>query len=247
MPVTSTFPRDDGARAEVPVGFAVATWVCTWVLGQTLAAAVVAASGEDTLAAAGPGWLLAVAASTWVPMIVGMLWVAGRVTGGRVGVRGLVGRYGLSFAWRDLWGVPVGVATQLVLLPVVYLPLRALWPATFRQEDVEQRARDLADSAHGIGVVLLALAVVVGAPLVEELVYRGLLQGSFAARLGRWPGTVLVAVWFGIVHFQPVETPGLVAVGLVLGACALRTGRLGMGVVAHLAFNLTGLVLVSSL
>ena len=31
-------------------------------------------------------------------------------------------------------------------------------------------------------MVLLVLMVCVGAPIVEELVYRGLLQGSFAAR-----------------------------------------------------------------
>jgi membrane protease YdiL (CAAX protease family) len=55
----------------------------------------------------------------------------------------------------------------------------------------------------------------------------------------------LVALWFAVVHFQPVETPGLFVVGLVLGSCALLTGRLGLGVVAHMAFNATGLVLVA--
>ena len=240
-----TFPHDDGARAEVPVGFAIGTWVCTWVVGQLLAGVVVALSGYEKFAEAGPAWLLGVAVVTWVPMVLGMVWVAGRVTGDGFGLRGLVGRYGLSFSRRDLWGVPIGIGTQVVLLPLVYLPLRAWWPATFGQDDVEQRARDLAGNAHGLRVVLLAIAVVGGAPIVEELVYRGLLQGSFVRRLGRWPGTVIVAVWFAAVHFQPIELPGLTVIGLVLGACALLTGRLGMGVVAHLAFNLTGLLLVS--
>ena len=35
-------------------------------------------------------------------------------------------------------------------------------------------------------------------------------------------------------------------VEVVLGVCALRSGRLGLGVVTHLAFNATGLVLVAS-
>jgi membrane protease YdiL (CAAX protease family) len=55
----------------------------------------------------------------------------------------------------------------------------------------------------------------------------------------------MVAVWFAIVHFQPVETPGLFLVGLILGACALRTRRLGMNVFAHMAFNATGLLVVA--
>jgi membrane protease YdiL (CAAX protease family) len=42
-----------------------------------------------------------------------------------------------------------------------------------------------------------------------------------------------------------VEIPGLFVVGLVLGACALFTLRLGLGVVSHMAFNATGLVLVA--
>ena len=112
-------------------------------------------------------------------------------------------------------------------------------------DKIEQRARDTVDNAGG-GVVLIVLVVVVGAPLVEELIYRGLLQGAFTRRLSDWIGVVIVAAWFAVVHFQPVETPGLFAVGLVLGACAVRARRLGLGVVAHMAFNATGLILVAA-
>jgi membrane protease YdiL (CAAX protease family) len=145
----------------------------------------------------------------------------------------------------DLWGVPVGVLTQLVVLRLLYWPLEAIWPDTFASEKIEARARDLYDSATGAGLLLLVIVVVVGAPMVEELVYRGMLQGAFTRRVHEWLGVCLVALWFAVVHFQPVETPGLFVVGLVLGSCALLTGRLGLGVVAHMAFNATGLVLVA--
>lgn len=247
VPTPPTVPHDDGLRVAVPIGLASATWLGAWLVGQVLATVVVTVSGHDTLAEAGPGWLLGVAFVSWVPMVAAVQWAGSRVAGVDTGLKGLVGRFGFSFSRRDLWGVPLGVATQLLLVPAVYLPLRAWWPDTFRQDDVEQRARDLVDSAHGVGVVLLVLAVVVGAPLVEELVYRGLLHGAFTRCLGRWQGMVVVAVWFAVVHFQPIEIPGLFVVGLVLGACATFTGRLGLSVVAHLSFNLTGLLLVSAL
>jgi membrane protease YdiL (CAAX protease family) len=93
-----------------------------------------------------------------------------------------------------------------------------------------------------VGLVLL---VVVGAPLVEELVYRGLLQRSAAQRVPDWIAVVVVAAWFALIHFRPVEYPGLFAFGLVLGAMALLTRRLGMGVLAHCAFNATGLLWVA--
>ena len=109
--------------------------------------------------------------------------------------------------------------------------------------------RDLWEGASGAGVVLLVRIVVVGAPLVEELVYRGLLQGAVGHRVRLWRGwlaVILVGAVFALVHFVPVEYPGLFLVALVLGACTLRTGRLGMSIVAHAAFNATGLALVAS-
>ena len=56
----------------------------------------------------------------------------------------------------------------------------------------------------------------------------------------------IAAAWFALIHFQPVEYPGLFAAGLVFGGCFLLTGRLGTSVVAHLAFNAAGLALVAS-
>jgi membrane protease YdiL (CAAX protease family) len=53
---------------------------------------------------------------------------------------------------------------------------------------------------------------------------------------------------FGVTHFQLLQFPALVAFGAVLGFLALRTGRLGPSIVAHMAFNavtVTALVLTS--
>ena len=128
---------------------------------------------------------------------------------------------------------------------MVYLPLQGIWPDTFSTDRLEQRARDLYDHASGAGVLLLVLAVVIGAPIVEELVYRGLLQGSVTRGRREWWGVIGIAALFALIHFQPVEIPGLFSIGLVLGACALLTRRLGLGVVTHMAFNATGLLMVA--
>ena len=206
-------------------------WFGAWSVGQVLAAALAGASGHESLADAGPGWLAAVAVAGWAPLLVALYSARDS--------------WQLRFRPLDLVGVPIGVLTQLVLVPAVYWPLRAVWPDTFSDEKLQQRAQDLYDHAQGAGLVLLVAVVVVGAPLVEEMVYRGLLQGAFTRRFGDAAGLVIVALWFAIIHFQPVETPGLFVVGLVLGGCALVTRRLGLGVVAHMAFNATGLVLVA--
>jgi membrane protease YdiL (CAAX protease family) len=143
----------------------------------------------------------------------------------------------------DVLGLPIGVLTQLVLVPLIYVPLERLWEDVFTEERLTETAKDLVDRASGGSMVLLVLMVCVGAPIVEELVYRGLLQGSFAARFNHVPALLAASTLFMLVHFRPVEYPGLLAIGLVCGACALATGRLGMAIACHIGFNATGLLL----
>lgn len=233
--------RSAGDRADISIRDAMLTWFAAYVVGAMVSSAVFALSGADSTADLDPGWLAAASLAQWIPM-VGAIWYVGR----RFGVGDLSADFGMSFRPVDLIGIPLGVITQLVLVRLVYVPLESLWPQTFALDKIEERARTTYESADGGGLVLLVLVVVVGAPLVEELAYRGLLQGAFTRRVNDWIGVVVVAAWFALVHFQAIEIPGLFIVGLVLGACAARTGRLGLGVVTHLAFNATGLILVAS-
>ena len=115
----------------------------------------------------------------------------------------------LRFRPIDLVGIPIGVIAQLVIVPLVYVPLRGIWPDTFSKSELEERARELADKANGWTVVLLVVIVVIGAPLVEELVYRGLLQRSMSGALGVVPGLVIISIWFALMHPTPIEWPGL--------------------------------------
>ena len=89
------------------------------------------------------------------------------------------------------------------------------------------------------------LVVALGAPIIEELVYRGLILQALQSRLNDWVALIISAAWFALIHLQPVELPGLFAFALVLGICFQRTGRLGMAVMAHIGFNAAGLLLAS--
>jgi len=104
---------------------------------------------------------------------------------------------------------------------------------------VSEPAERLTDRAEGVGVALLVVLVVVGAPIIEELFFRGLLLRSIQARwsdsLALWASAIL----FGLAHFELLQLPALVMFGLVAGYCAQRTGRLGMSIWAHVGFNAT--------
>ena len=94
------------------------------------------------------------------------------------------------------------------------------------------------------GVAVVTLIAAIGAPVFEELFFRGLLRLSLASRLG------VGAIWvqaglFGLAHFQPSLGLGNVSViiaiaglGVVLGYTAQLTHRLGADTIAHGLFNL---------
>ena len=237
--------RVDPDQAGVGVGQAVTVWLATWVVGNLLGAVVIGAAGYETASEA-PVWVtLVLATALWAPMLAGLWVLSDRVARPRFARPSFAADYGLRFKVVDLVGVPVGVLSQLVALRLVYWPLERGWPDTFSRSRVERNARDLYDRAHGGWLLGLVAIVVIGAPLVEELVYRGLLQGAALRRLHEAVAVVAVAAFFALIHFRWVEFPGLFVFGLVLGVCALVTGRLGMGIVAHMAFNATGLLLVA--
>ena len=228
--------RAPGRPVDVPV--AIATWFVAFVFGQLVSTAILASSGAETIDEVPIPTLFAGVLATWIAYLAGC-YVASK----RSGSGDPVEDYAVRWRAVDLVGLPIGILTQLVLVPLVYIPLRAIWPDTFSEDKLSETAEKLADRATGGTMVLLVVMVCVGAPLVEEIVYRGLLQRSFAARTSHVVAWLAAAAWFTIIHFRPVEYPGLFAFALVVGACLLVTDRLGMSLATHVAFNATGLLL----
>lgn len=102
---------------------------------------------------------------------------------------------------------------------------------------------------------LAALAVVVAAPLAEELLFRHVLLRRFALAGHALLGVVLTSVLFSLMHEPfPGDRPGLAwlaglglyaGMGIAFGLVYLRTRRLGAAFVAHAVCNLCALSLVA--
>lgn len=151
---------------------------------------------------------------------------------------------GWRFRWIDLaWG-PVtwlsAIGVQLVLAAVVLIfdiPLSS---------NVESISEADADRAY---LIATAVAAVVAAPIVEELVFRGLVLRGLLSKLGPIVAVGVQGVLFGVAHVDPVRGVGnlglaivLSGVGIALGTAAYLTRRLGPAVIAHAIFN--GVVVV---
>ena len=181
-------------------------------------------------------WVAVAQVGLWLGML-GVPLVAARLKG-----NGPVEDYGLrSAGWDAPLGFAAGLGTQLLLIPLLYLPI--FWFSDLDTGDLEDPARGLTDRATDpLGVTLLVLIVGIGAPIIEEIFYRGLLQRALVRRFGVWPGILGSAALFGASHFQLLQLPALVVFGIVLGLLAYRTGRLAAPIAAHIVFNMLTVV-----
>ncbi|HUS43867.1 MAG TPA: CPBP family intramembrane glutamic endopeptidase [Ilumatobacteraceae bacterium] len=228
------------APRPIDASTAVVTFIGSWTVAQVVSAVILVVVGDADAASDASFGVLAIALlGAWASYLIGM-WIASQ----RAGSGNMIADYGFTFRWADVVGLAIGAGSQLVVIRVVYLPLEALWPDTFTQDRLTENAQDLVDRAGGASTLLLVAVVVIGAPVVEELFYRGLLQRSLAARFNEGAVLVGVAAIFAAAHFRPIEFPGLFVFGLILGGAALRAKRLGPAITIHIGFNLTGLLLV---
>lgn len=213
------------------LGDAAAGWAVAVVASTLATAAVLGATGRS--ADASDDLPLTLVALLQVPLWLGLAG-APLVAARRKG-RGVVEDLGFRSTWRDVpLGLVAGAAAQAVVVPLLYVPI--FW--LFGDElDVSGPARSLTDRATGIGVLVLVLVVALGAPVVEELFFRGLVLRSLERRLGPALALWASSALFALSHFQVVQLPALVVFGLVAGHLAQRAGRLGPAIWAHVAFN----------
>lgn len=191
------------------------------------------ATGYETAAEFPMGLVAIGQLGLWAGMLGVPLWAAWAKGAGPVR------DFGLRFLPRDLWvGGLSGMLLQIPVLPLLYAPI--LWLLDLTVEELEAPARELTERATDpLGVVLLIVIVGIGAPVIEEIFYRGLLQGALIKRgLPAWLAIGIGAFAFGIMHLQLLQLPALVLVGVLTGVLYHRTGRLGTAIVAHMAFNM---------
>ena len=102
-------------------------------------------------------------------------------------------------------------------------------------------------------LVATAMAAVVAAPVVEELVFRGVVLSALRSRMGGLSAVVVQGLIFGAVHADPMfgwSNLGLMlvlgSVGMVFGLAVHLTGRVGTAIIAHAVFNGVVLAVVFS-
>jgi membrane protease YdiL (CAAX protease family) len=90
--------------------------------------------------------------------------------------------------------------------------------------------------------MLFFVGVVGTAPLIEEIIYRGVLHGWLRRRLPWFISAIAAAMIHGFIHFDPAATPSLIAVFILFALLYEKTGTLWAPVTAHAIYNFLNLV-----
>jgi membrane protease YdiL (CAAX protease family) len=82
------------------------------------------------------------------------------------------------------------------------------------------------------------ISITIMAPLVEELLFRGAIQG-YMLRKGMKPlhAILIASAIFGIIHMNPIQIPFAFAIGMIFGWLYYRTGSVVPGIIGHFINN----------
>lgn len=176
----------------------------------------------------------------YLPLVLGCRYVLARFATGSFS-----SDIGLRFRKADLgWGPVTWMASLSAQVVVAIIILTLHIPIVSNTEGVSRL------SGNRTYIISFALLAVLVAPVVEELVFRGVILRGLCSRLPPWLAIGLQGVLFGAAHVDPVRGLGniglvmvLSAVGTVLGGAAYLTRRLAPTMIAHALINTMAVIL----
>ncbi|WP_253890992.1 CPBP family intramembrane glutamic endopeptidase [Actinokineospora diospyrosa] len=225
-PVPATAPARDhkwgfGAFLLVFAIFVMSAVVINAVIG------LAGPDSTDSVAVILVGTMVPTALATLATLVV--TWVRGN--GPKIDLR-------LSYNREDL---RAGLKFGLIGL-VCTTAAAAIWTRVVGEDDATSSLGRLVDNQTMpvAAAIALFLYVWLVGPLLEEIIYRGLLWGALERlQWGRWAVFALTTAIFAVSHLEPLRTSLLLVIGIPIGLARLYTGRLGASVVAHQVNNFT--------
>ncbi|WP_130847486.1 CPBP family glutamic-type intramembrane protease [Lactiplantibacillus mudanjiangensis] len=133
--------------------------------------------------------------------------------------------------WRQL-ALALGTAVLSVLAQMLISTIFAGGAST---EDQNYEIINLIHSRLGL-ITLISANII--SPVLEELFFRGIVQGFFNRYVNIWIAVIITNICFAFAHgYSGVNTVGIFITGCLFSAIYLKTKNLGTSMFAHSATN----------
>lgn len=173
--------------------------------------------------------LMAVVYTLSVVIVVGVPWLVKkrRTTRKELGIQELP-------VWLDLLWAPVGYVVY------AFLAVLAIWAATMFLPFVDiDQVQDTGFALIGerFEYVLAFIALVIIAPIAEEILFRGYLLQKLRRRAPLWIAILITSLTFAIVHFAWNVGIDVFVLSIVLCILRVVTGNLWASIFLHMLKN----------
>lgn len=162
-------------------------------------------------------------------LVVLFLWVFFAIRKKKLTTEASMRKFSMSYVpWIILTGVALAlfISFALALLPEKWLA-------------------DYAAASSSIGgklTIVSLVATVIAAPVVEEILFRGIILSRLRKAMPVAPAIILSALVFGFMHGQILWIAYAAFLGIILALVAVRTNSILATILLHLAFNLAGML-----
>jgi uncharacterized protein len=148
----------------------------------------------------------------------------------------------------DRWSQLPLLRTILIAVAMIGAGLTFNWaystyvvPDIAVQEELRKLFAAIPQTAMNNALLFAAVALI--APLLEELLFRGLLQKSLSHKMPVWAAIAISALVFGVMHMDFYAMPPLVMMGAIFGLIYHLTGSLRVTILLHMINNAAALTL----
>ena len=132
--------------------------------------------------------------------------------------------------------IPLIVLVAIPLNLGIAGPLIELVPMTdFFREMIREMVLEMA-SDQGL---LMVIALVIAAPILEELIFRGIMLDGLLRIYSPTKAVIVSSLLFGLIHLNPAQFVGGALVGGFMGWVYVHTRSVLATILIHAAFNLT--------
>lgn len=158
--------------------------------------------------------------------------------------------YNLSLGLSILFAWKMGSRTTLetgpfplVLVPILILMTPAislLMEPVIEAIPYYQEFQELFSGMLGENTLLIFATVAISAPLLEEILFRGIILDGFLKNYSPTKAIIWSAVIFGLIHMNPYQFIAATLIGILMGWIYWRTKSLWLCILIHFVNNSLG-------